>query len=151
MNCCWGNAEFARTMSRASRSRSGIASGFIRLVTLQALDTELANIESGRSRNSWKRLIVVAPPRDPFAILLGRRWLPEEIIVVADREFVDRLGVTYAALASHPDLSGAGKIGSRLAKAAAAAKAEARARDVGRSTLIWTHAAPRSRTKPSLI
>jgi hypothetical protein len=107
-----------------------IASGFIRLVTLQALDAELASIESGRSRNSWKRLVVVAPPRDPFAILLGRRWLPEEIIIIADREFVDRLGVTYAALASHPDLAGTGRIGSRLAKAAAAAKAEAYARDV---------------------
>jgi hypothetical protein len=108
-----------------------IDSGFIRLVTLQALDVELAHIESGRSRNSWKRLLVVAPPRDQFAILLGRRWLPEEIIVLADREFVDRLGVTYAQLASHPDLSGTGKIGSRLASAATAAKAEARARDVG--------------------
>jgi hypothetical protein len=107
-----------------------IASGFIRITTLQALDGELAHIESGCSRNSWKRLIVVAPPRDPFAILLGRKWLPEEIIVLADREFVDRLGVTYAALASHPDLSGVGRIGSRLAKAATAAKTEARARDV---------------------
>jgi hypothetical protein len=107
-----------------------IASDFIRLSTLQVLDTELARIESGRSRNSWKRLVVVAPPRDAFAVLLGRKWLPEEIIVLADREFVDRLGVTYAALASHPDLSGAGKIGGRLAKAAAAAKAEACARDV---------------------
>jgi hypothetical protein len=108
-----------------------LASGFMRLVTLQALDSELANIEGGRSRNSWKRLIVVAPRADAFAILLGRKWLPEEIIVVADREFVDRLGVTYAALATHPDLSGAGKMGSRLANAAAAAKTEARARDVG--------------------
>jgi hypothetical protein len=107
-----------------------ITSGFIRLVTLQALDTELASIESGRSRNSWKRLIVIAPPRDQFAILLGRKWLPEEIVVVADREFVDRLGGTYAVLASHPDLAGTGRIGSRLAKAAIAAKAEARARDV---------------------
>ncbi len=69
--------------------------------------------------------------RDTFAILLGRKWLPEEIIVLADREFVDRLGVTYAALATHPDLAGAGEIGSRLANAAAAAKTEARARDVG--------------------
>ena len=107
-----------------------LASGFLRLATLQALDAELASIESGRSRNSWKRLVVVAPPRDAFAILLGRKWLPEEIIVIADREFVDRLGVTYAALASHPDLAGPGRIGSRLAKAATAAKAEARARDV---------------------
>lgn len=107
-----------------------IASGFLRLVTLQALDAELASIESGHSRNSWKRLVVVAPPRDQFAILLGRRWLPEEIIVIGDREFVDRLGVTYAALASHPDLAGTERIGSRLAKAAVAAKVEARARDV---------------------
>ena len=108
-----------------------IDSGFIRLVTLHSLDAELAQIESGRDRNSWRRLVVVAPPRDRFAILLGRRWLPEEIIVLADREFVDRLSVSYAALASHPDLSGDGRIGSRLAKAAAAAKAEAHARDVG--------------------
>lgn len=107
-----------------------ISSGFLRLVTLQALDQELASIESGRSRNSWKRLVVVAPPRDTFAILLGRRWLPEEIIVIVDREFVDCLGGTYAALASHPDLAGTGRIGSRLAKAATAAKAEAHARDV---------------------
>lgn len=108
-----------------------IDSGFIRLTTLQALDLELASIESGHSQNSWKRLLVVAPPRDQFAILLGRKWLPEEIIVLADREFVDRLGVSYAALASHPDLAGAGGIGTRLSSAAAAAKIEARARDVG--------------------
>lgn len=107
-----------------------IASGFIRLVTLQTLDTELANIESGRSRNYWKRLIVVAPPRDQFAVLLGRKWLPEEVIVIADREFVSRLGAIYNALASHPDLAGPGKIGSRLAMAAAAAESEARARAV---------------------
>jgi hypothetical protein len=108
-----------------------IEAGFIRLVTLQNLDSELGQIESGKTRNSWKRLVVVAPPRDAFAILLGRRWLPEEISVVADREFVDRIGATYASLATHPDLAGDGRIGSRLAKAAAAAKAEAHARDVG--------------------
>jgi hypothetical protein len=112
------------------RIKGKLESGFIRLTTLQALDIELTRIESGRSRNSWKRLLVVAPPRDEFAILLGRRWLPEEMAVLADREFVDRLAGTYAALATHPDLSGAGRIGSRLAKAAAAAKAEAKARDV---------------------
>ena len=53
------------------------------------MDDELARIESGRSRNSFKRLLVVAPPRDQFAILLGRKWLPEEIIMLSDREFVD--------------------------------------------------------------
>jgi len=125
-----GKRRICSDDDQGEQIKKRIASGFIRLATLQALDAELASIESGRSRNSWKRLIVVAPPRDPFAILLGRKWLPEEIIVIADREFVDRLGVTYAALASHPDLAGTGRIGSRLAKAAAAAKAEAHARDV---------------------
>jgi hypothetical protein len=125
-----GKRRICTDDEQGEQIRKRIASGFIRLVTLQALDAELASIESGRSRNSWKRLIVVAPPRDRFALLLGRRWLPEEIIVIADREFVDRLGVTYAALASHPDLAGPGRIGSRLAKAVVAAKAEARARDV---------------------
>ena len=87
--------------------------------------------------------------RLPF--LLGRKWLPEEIIVIADREFVDRLGVTYAALASHPDLSGAGRIGGRLAKAAAAAKAEARARDVAPIELDMDVRAPPRRTRRSSI
>src|SRR5262249_17442294 len=95
-----------------------------------ALDVELTSIESGHSRNSWKRLLVVAPPRDQFAILLGRKWLPEEIVVLSDREFLDRLPGTSALLAMHPDLAGTGRIGSRLAKAAAAAKSEAKARDV---------------------
>lgn len=112
------------------RIKGRLESGFMVLTTLQALDVELAHIESGRRRNSWKRLLVVAPPRDQFAILLGRKWLPEEIIVLSDREFVDRLAGTYAMLAAHPDLAGTGRIGSRLAKAAAAAKAEAKARDV---------------------
>jgi hypothetical protein len=125
-----GKRRICTDDDQGEQIKKRIASGFLRLATLQALDAELASIESGRSRNSWKRLIVVAPPRDPFAILLGRRWLPEELIVIADREFVDRLGVTYAALASHPDLAGTRRIGSRLAKAAIAAKAEARARDV---------------------
>jgi hypothetical protein len=125
-----GKRRICTDDDQGEQIKKRIASGFLRLATLQALDAELASIESGRSRNSWKRLVIVAPPRDPFAILLGRKWLPEEIIVIADREFVDRLGVTYAALASHPDLAGTGRIGSRLAKAAVAAKAEARARDV---------------------
>jgi len=125
-----GKRRICTDDDQGEQIKKRIANGFMRLTTLQVLDMELAAIESGRSRNSWKRLIVIAPPRDQFAILLGRKWLPEEIIVVADREFVDRLGVTYAALASHPDLAGTGRIGSRLAKAAVAAKAEARARDV---------------------
>jgi hypothetical protein len=137
-----GQRRICTDNEQGEQIKKRLASGFMRLVTLQALDTELANIESGRGRNSWKRLIVVAPRPDAFAVLLGRKWLPEEIIVVADREFVDRLGVTYAALATHPDLSGAGKIGSRLANAAVAAKSEARARDVGPIDLDLDASAP---------
>lgn len=123
------------------RIKSRLESGFIRLTTLQALDLELSAIESDQNRNSWKRLLLVAPPRDQFAVLLGRKWLPEEIIVLSDREFVDRLAGVYAALATHPDLAGPGRIGSRLAKAAAAAKAEAKARDVPAVDLeLETHA-----------
>jgi hypothetical protein len=125
-----GKARICTDDDDGRRIQARLDSGFIRLTTLQALDVELGHIESGRSRNSWKRLLVVAPPRAQFAILLGRTWLPEEIIVLSDREFVDRLAGTYAVLATHPDLTGAGRIGSRLAKAAAAAKAEAKARDV---------------------
>jgi hypothetical protein len=126
-----GQRRLCSDEEHGEQIKKRIGSGFIRFVTMQALDAELALIENYHSRNSWKRLIVVAPPSDQFSILLGRRWLPEEIIILADREFVDRLGVTYAALASHPDLSGAGKIGSRLATAAKAAKAESQSRDVG--------------------
>jgi hypothetical protein len=125
-----GRRRLCSDDENGERIKARLESGFIRLATLQALEPELARIESGRERNSWKRLLVVAPPRDQFAILLGRKWLPEEVIVIADREFVDRLAGTYGALASHPDLADAGHIGSRLANAASAAKAEAKARDV---------------------
>jgi hypothetical protein len=125
-----GKARICTKDEDGQRIQARLDSGFIRLTTLRALDVELGHIETGRSRNSWKRLLVVAPPRDQFAILLGRKWLPEEIIVLSDREFVDRLAGTYAVLATHQDLAGAGRIGSRLATAAAAAKAEAKARDV---------------------
>lgn len=139
-----GERRICTDDERGEHIKKRIASDFIRLSTLQVLDTELARIESGRSRNSWKRLVVVAPFHNAFAVLLGRKWLPEEIIVLADREFVDRLGVTYAALASHPDLSGAGRIGGRLANAAAAAKAEARARDVAPIELAMNASGPSS-------
>lgn len=125
-----GRQRLCTDSEEGDHVKSRLDSSFIRLATFRDLDAELARIESGRERNSWKRLLVVAPPRDQFAILLGRKWLPEEIIVLADREFVDRLASTYAVLATHPDLAGTGHIGSRLAKAAAAAKAEAKARDV---------------------
>lgn len=126
-----GRLRICSNDEQGRKLRERIEEKFIRLVTLHALDVELSEIESGKTRNSWKRLLVVAPPRDAFAVLLGRRWLPEEITVLSDREFVDRVGSTYSALATHPDLAGEGTIGSRLTRAAAAAKAEAQARNVG--------------------
>jgi hypothetical protein len=137
-----GRLRLCSNDEQGRRLKERIDDGFIRLVTLQALDAELTQIESGKSRNAWKRLLVVAPPRDAFAVLLGRRWLPEEISVLSDREFVDRIAATYASLAAHPDLAGDGRIGSRLAKAAAAAKAEAQARNVAPVDLDFGLQAP---------
>jgi hypothetical protein len=137
-----GRLRICSNDEQGTRLKERIEDGFIRLVTLQALDSELSQIESGKTRNSWKRLLVVAPPRDAFAVLLGRRWLPEEISVLSDREFVDRIGATYASLAAHHDLTGEGRIGSRLAKAAAAAKAEAQARNVAPVDLDLDISAP---------
>jgi hypothetical protein len=47
------------------RIKGRLESGFMVLTGLQALDVELSHIESGRSRNSWKRLLVVAPVEPP--------------------------------------------------------------------------------------
>jgi hypothetical protein len=137
-----GEHRIYQDSEQGAKVRDRIASGFLRVSTLRDLDDELTQIESGQTRNSWKRLVVVAPPRDQFALLLGRRWLPEEIIVLADRDFVDRIASTYGGLSTHPDLAGPERIGSRLACAAAAAKLEARARDVQEVDLQLEPSAP---------
>ena len=124
MNCCLANAESALTMSKLSISRNAsraTSSGYRRrrFSTRNSRASSVVAVAIPGKRACCRR----ATSPDAFAVLLGRKWLPEEIIVLADRVFVDRLGVTYAALPSHPDLSVAGRICGRLANAAAAAKA----------------------------
>jgi len=59
-----GQRRLCSDEEHGEQIKKRIGSGFMRFVTMQALDAELALIESYHSRNSWKRLIVVAPPSD---------------------------------------------------------------------------------------
>ena len=150
MHCCLANAESAPTMSKASISRNAsraTSSGYRRCRF---------------STRNWRASKAVAVAIPGSALLSSRPLMmrlpfcsaesgfPEEIVVLADREFVDRPGVTYAAVASHPDLSGAGRVGGRLANAAAAAKAEARARDVAPIELAINASGPSSTNETTI-
>ncbi|MEO5774463.1 MAG: hypothetical protein ABIQ32_10150 [Sphingomicrobium sp.] len=95
------------------------------------LEESLAAIEVGPTRNSWKRLILVAPRLGFLDKLMARGWLPEQMLILCDRAFATRVAGSYAGLAKHQDFGGQGRIGDRLRVMAAAAKAEAEARNVG--------------------
>lgn len=110
--------------------RKKLASGFIRITSVSATTDVLAEIAAGPDRNSWKRLVLVTPTQAQLSVLLGKSWLPEELVVVSDREFVVSLASSYRYLANHPDLAGERRIGARLAAAAKAARIEGDARDV---------------------
>lgn len=100
----------------------------IRFTTMDELAGLLTGLENAKDRNHWKRLLLVAPSANQLAALVTRPWLPDELVVVCERTFADRLSNTYHRLAAHPDLSGAGQLGARLAAIAQAAKAEVEAR-----------------------
>ena len=110
--------------------RRRLEDGHMRITTCRDLETPLKEIQATHLRNYWKRLIVIAPGAEQLAVILGKKWLPDEIIVIGDREFVARVASTYRPLSNHPDLAGPDKIGMRLAAAAAAARTEAEARAV---------------------
>lgn len=107
-----------------------LSANFVRLISLSDVEAVLKEIEASGDRNSWKRIVVVTPSQARLSVLLGRTWLPEEVIVIADRDFVTGLARAYRGLAGHKDLAGEGRIGGRLAAAAKAARTEAEARDV---------------------
>ena len=88
----------------------------------------LAGLENAKDRNTWKRLILIAPGANQFAALVTRRWVPDELTVVCERTFADRLAINYQRLAQHPDLSGEGQLGVRLTSIAQAARQEVEAR-----------------------
>ncbi len=100
----------------------------IRFATMDELGGLLTGLENAKDRNHWKRLLIVAPSANQLAALVTRPWLPDELTIVCERTFADRLSETYQRLAKHPDLSGAGRLGARLAAIAQAAKAEVEAR-----------------------
>lgn len=108
-----------------------LSSDYVRITTISEIDGILKEIEGTRERNSWKRLVVVTPAQARLSILLGRAWLPEEVVVISDRDFVVALAGAYRGLAAHPDLAGEDRIGARLAAAAKAARSEGEARNVG--------------------
>jgi hypothetical protein len=115
--------------------RKKLASNFLRLASTSTVNAALADIENSGDRNSWKRVVLVTPTEAQLSILLGRSWLPEEIAVVSDRDFVVKLASTYRHLARHPDFAGDHRIGARLGAAAKAARLEGEARDVAPADL----------------
>ena len=110
--------------------RKRLDDGHMRVTTCQGIESVLEEIQETRFRNYWKRLILVSPSQEQLAVILGKQWLPEELIIVCDREFVARVASTYRPLSRHPDLAGSDRIGCRLAAAAGAAHSEAQARAV---------------------
>lgn len=120
-----GNAEAAGILRRRMESRK------TRITHAGLLTDILDELEAGPSRNSWKRLILVAPRLAFLDKLMARGWLPEQMLILCDRAFATRVAGSYAALAKHQDFGGDGRIGGRLRVMAAAAKKEAEARNVG--------------------
>ena len=110
--------------------RRRLQNGHVKLVAANAFEPELSAVEAARDKNSWKRLILVAPSMDWLAAALARPWLPDELIIVCDQAFARRIAGSFGVLASHPDMSGEGRLGARLAAVANAAKNEVKAREV---------------------
>lgn len=115
-------------IDKALRRRT--AGGHIKLVTADALSAELGNIEASRERNSWNRLVLIAPTMERVAAVIARPWLPQVLLIVCDQVFAGRVAAIYRNLASHPELAGPDRIGGRMTVLAATAQAEANARAV---------------------
>lgn len=114
---------------RAMRKR--LEKGHIILASAETIETKLAEIETARDRNTWKRLVLIAPNLDWLSKVSARAWLPDELIVLCERTLVERVAAVFQRLSTHPDLSGKEKLGARLAAISEAAKAEVEARAVG--------------------
>lgn len=122
--------RFSHDSELGEALRRRLQSGHVKLVPVEALDAELSEIEASRDKNSWKRLILVAPTNDRLARVLVRPWLPDELIIVCDQAFARRTAGSLRILAGHPDLNGEGRPGARLDAVAKAAQNEADARSI---------------------
>ena len=100
----------------------------IHFTTMDELGGFLTGLERAKDRNSWKRLVLIAPSANQLATLVTKPWLPDELTVVCERSFADSLARNYQRLAEHPDLSGDGQLGTRLTAVALAANREVEAR-----------------------
>ena len=100
----------------------------IQFTTMDELGGFLTGLEQAKDRNSWKRLVLIAPSANQLATLVTKPWLPDELTVVCERSFAASLARNYQRLAEHPDLSGDGELGTRLTAVALAAKKEVEAR-----------------------
>jgi hypothetical protein len=108
-----------------------IGTGQLRLVAIEDLENALSEIETSRDRNSWKRLVLVAPTLDRLSALLIRPWLPDDVLILCDHAFTTRLTATYGGLSGHPDIRARAELAARLKSIATAARREAEARAVG--------------------
>lgn len=115
-------SEAGQSLKRKVKKRA------IRFTTMDELGGVLTGLENAKDRNTWKRLVLVAPSAKQFAALVTRPWLPDELVVICERTFADRLAKNYQRLAEHPDLSGEGQLGARLTAIVVAAKNEVEAR-----------------------
>ena len=116
--------RFADDSEMGQRLRRRLDRCFITFATMDDLECKLSVIERGPGKNSCKRLVLIAPNLDWLSSLAVRSWLPESIIIVCERNIASRISDTFRRLSTHPDLSGTGNLGDRLAQLAAAAKRE---------------------------
>lgn len=136
-----GEHRLADDSDTGQAMRRRLEKGHVLLTHAEELETKLAAIERGRDRNTWKRLVVIAPNLDWLSTIAARSWLPDELLVLCERTLASRVAETFGRMSSHADLAGPGKIGARLESIAQAAKTEVAARGV---TAIELELEPRS-------
>ena len=110
--------------------RKRLDKGQVALVSAQSLNAELSKIAASATKNTWKRLVLVAPSIEWLSATLVQSWLPDELYVLCERTLASRMGQTLGRLAEHPSLSSAEALALRLKQVRDAANKEVEARAV---------------------